>query len=344
MSGCRCLLEEANREWRVANRANSLLAIRYSLLATSYSLLATRYSLLATRYSLPPPRYSLLATRYSLLATRYSLLATRYSLLATRYSLLAIHQLRKQLRIHIAAGKDADHHLATNIAKAVEFTGEQRGEPDGAARLHHQLQFVKRIAHRSCYLRIACRDAGADQFAIDRKGQLARRVTHQRVADGAAHARIGLAPPALKRAQRVVETFRLDRVELGRRHARLDAERNAGRQSAARGADHHDLGLEQQLPEILDDLSADGALPGDDQRIVVRRHQGGAALGYEPRSDRRAIFRVALVRHDLGAERRGALAFETRRVARHDDSGVHAEQRCGRRHALRVVAGRIGHH
>src|ERR1035437_11103288 len=107
MSGWRCLLEEANREWRVADRANSLLAIRYSLLAT------------------------------------------RYSLLATRYSLLAIHQLRKQLRIHIAAGKDADHHLATNIAKAVEFAGEQRGEPDGAARLHHTLTFVKRIAHRS---------------------------------------------------------------------------------------------------------------------------------------------------------------------------------------------------
>src|SRR5665811_981506 len=74
------------------------------------------------------------------------------------------NQLRKQLRIHIAAGQDADHHLATNIAKAVEFAGEQRGEPDVAARLHHQLQFVKRIAHRSCYLRIACRDASADQF------------------------------------------------------------------------------------------------------------------------------------------------------------------------------------
>src|SRR5450759_4869989 len=49
------------------------------------------------------------------------------------------NQLRKQLRIHIAAGQDADHHLATNIAKAVEFAGEQRGEPDGAALLAGKL-------------------------------------------------------------------------------------------------------------------------------------------------------------------------------------------------------------
>src|SRR5450759_4591614 len=75
------------------------------------------------------------------------------------------NQLRKQLRIHIAAGQDADPHLATNSAKAVEFAGEQRGEPDGAARLPQQLRCVPRIAHRSCSLRIACRDGSADQFA-----------------------------------------------------------------------------------------------------------------------------------------------------------------------------------
>ena len=36
----------------------------------------------------------------------------------------------------------------TTLPLDVELAGEQRGEPDGAARLHHQLQFAERIAHR----------------------------------------------------------------------------------------------------------------------------------------------------------------------------------------------------
>src|SRR5664280_2578912 len=63
-------------------------------------------------------------------------------------------------------------------------------------------------------------------------------------------------------------------------------------------------------------------MPSDAPRLKRERT---AALGHELRSDRRAIFRVAVVRHDLGAERRGALALEPRRVARHHDGGVHPE-------------------
>ena len=60
--------------------------------------------------------------------------------------------------------------------------------------------------------------------------------------------------------------------------------------------------------------------------------------------DRGAVLAVAVVEHDLGAERRGALALGPRRVRRHHDHRRHAEELRRRRHALRVVAGRIGHH
>ena len=60
--------------------------------------------------------------------------------------------------------------------------------------------------------------------------------------------------------------------------------------------------------------------------------------------DRGAILGVAVVEHHLGAERGGALAFCLWRVLRHHDRRRHAAQLRRMRHALRVIAGRIGHH
>ena len=88
----------------------------------------------------------------------------------------------------------------------------------------------------------------------------------------------------------------------------------------------------------------DRALPGDDQRIVVGRHQHGAALLRDPARDRLAVLALAVVEHDLGAERGGALALRPRRVARHHDDGRHVEQLRRRRDALRMVAGRERDH
>ena len=56
--------------------------------------------------------------------------------------------------------------------------------------------------------------------------------------------------------------------------------------------------------------------------------------------DRFAIIARAVVEHDFGAERRGALALGARRIARHDDHATHAEEPRRRGHALRVIAGR----
>ena len=142
----------------------------------------------------------------------------------------------------------------------------------------------------------------------------------------------------------VVEARRLGGVDARRRRARLDRERDAGGEPAAGGVDDDAVEREAEPRNVLDDLAAGGALPGDDQGIVIGRHQHGAALLRDLARDRLAVLVFAIVQHHLGAERRGALAFGPRRVARHHDDRRHAEELRRRGDALGVIAGGERHH
>ena len=137
----------------------------------------------------------------------------------------------------------------------------------------------------------------------------------------------------------IVKTFGLGGIEAGLRHPRLDRERDAGGEPAARGVDRDYVGHETEVGQILDDLAPGRTLSGDDQRIVVGRHQHGTARARKLARDRFAVLTGAIVQHDFGAERSGALALGPRRVRGHDDHGRHAQQCRRRRHALRMVAG-----
>jgi hypothetical protein len=98
-------------------------------------------------------------------------------------------------------------------------------------------------------------------------------------------------------------------------------------------------GGEPERRQILHDFASGGSLPGDDQRIVVGWHQHGGAFVGETARDRRAVFAAAIIEHDLGAERRGSLAFGARRIGRHHDDRGHPKELRRRRYALRVIAG-----
>ena len=103
-----------------------------------------------------------------------------------------------------------------------------------------------------------------------------------------------------------------------------------------------DVGRQPEHGEILDDLAAGGALAGDDQRIVIGRHQNRAALCGDAAGDGLAIVAGAVVKHDFGAVGDGALALGARRIARHDDDTGHAEKPRRSGNALGVIAGRVG--
>ncbi len=103
-------------------------------------------------------------------------------------------------------------------------------------------------------------------------------------------------------------------------------------------------GDKAERAQILDDFAAGGALPGDDQRVVIGRDQNSAAPLRDLLGDRLAVIARAVIEHDLGAERRGALAFRARGIMRHDDDAAHAEKPRRRRDALGMIAGRESHH
>ena len=142
----------------------------------------------------------------------------------------------------------------------------------------------------------------------------------------------------------IVKTLGFGGIEQGRRHPRLDGERDAGGEPAAGGGHDHDIGDKTERAEIFDDFSAGGALAGDDQSVVIGRHQHGAASRRDVVGDRLAVIARAVVEHDLGAKRGGALAFGARRIARHHDHARHAEKPRRRGNALSVIAGRESDH
>ena len=88
---------------------------------------------------------------------------------------------------------------------------------------------------------------------------------------------------------------------------------------------------------------AHGALAGDDERVVVRRHPHEAVGALQRLGQRRRLGEVVAVQHDLGAERLGAAHLHVGREAGHHDGGRDAEPGGVVGDALGVVAGRHGH-
>ena len=119
----------------------------------------------------------------------------------------------------------------------------------------------------------------------------------------------------------------------------LDRQRDAGEQAAATGRDQHGL----DLGRLLEDLQADGALPGDDVGVVegVDEHRPGLVgelLGGDER-----LGEVLAVEAHLGAVPRVALTFGIGAPSGMNTVALMPEHLRGERDALRVVAGRGRH-
>ena len=91
------------------------------------------------------------------------------------------------------------------------------------------------------------------------------------------------------------------------------------------------------IRELLEDLHPDGALAGDHERVVVRRHKDETVRGGEARALDLGLVKVRAVEDDLGAEARDVAHFDRWRGLRHHDRAWNAEPRAGERYALRVV-------
>ena len=134
----------------------------------------------------------------------------------------------------------------------------------------------------------------------------------------------------------VIAGLRLDPDHPAAGRQRAGGERAAGEKAAAAERREHHV----ERADLLEQLLRGRALPGDHVHMVVRRDQGQAAGRGALTSDRLAILREAVVEHDLGAVAARRRHLHGRRVARHDDQDLDAQQLSGERHGLGVVAGR----
>ncbi len=123
-------------------------------------------------------------------------------------------------------------------------------------------------------------------------------------------------------------------------HARVRAHqlhrgRDAGAQSSA--ADGHDH--RAHVGQILADLEAGRALPRDDRRIVVGRHEHAALARDQLLGALHAMRRGRAREHHARAEPLGARALRGRHRRGHHHRGRHAEELRRERDRLRVIAG-----
>src|SRR5262249_24984286 len=120
--------------------------------------------------------------------------------------------------------------------------------------------------------------------------------------------------------------------------------RNAGGKPATGGPHDDDIGLEGKPCQLLDDLHTDRALTGNNQRVVIGWHERCATFRHDFFGNSRAIFAIAIVRHNFSTKCERTLTFGPRRIARHYDRGTHAKQARRSCYTLSVVAAGVGHH
>ena len=117
---------------------------------------------------------------------------------------------------------------------------------------------------------------------------------------------------------------------------------NSRDQPAAAGRHQYVVDGQPQGLGLSHGLESESALAGDDIRVVVSRNDHAA--GADPPGDLLAVFFYPVVGDDFRAVGAGIGEFNGRRVLRHDDGGLEAEDFRRRRHALRVIAGGERHH
>ena len=98
-------------------------------------------------------------------------------------------------------------------------------------------------------------------------------------------------------------------------------------------ADRHEDGREMILA-VSQDFGADGALPGDDERIVEGMDERHPRLDDEHVAVRLGIAIAVACQHHLGAHGAHRIHFDARRRLRHDDDRAEPELACREGDAL----------
>ena len=207
------------------------------------------------------------------------------------------------IEVHVGAAEDRDQVLV--VAPVGGHPALEAGQRERAGRLHHAARVVEDVLDGGAHLVV--RDA---HDLVDGELRDLERVH----ADGAHRDAVGEDADVVERdapagLQRLVHRVRLERLDADDadvgQHG-LDVAGDAGEQAAA--ADRHEHRVQRLALPVPDDLVADGALPGDDQRIVERVDEREPGLGDQAIAVGLRV-RVAVAdEDDLGAARLHRLA------------------------------------
>ena len=246
---------------------------------------------------------------------------------------------QEQLGVDVAAADDDDARVVAGdrAGPTSEVRAPWPAAPDGS---------TTRRARRASWRTASAISSSVDgDDLVHEAAEMLERERAERVrAQAIGHRAAGLLggpgdeAAALERLLGIGRELRLDADDARGRRQRLDRRGDAGRQPTT-GDRHHDAG---HAGQVLDDLEPARALAGDDGRVVVRLDHDQPALLDEAQREHVALLRVHAGELDLGAVALDALDLDARRVARHADHRVRAEQPRGTRHRLGVVARRVG--
>ncbi len=128
----------------------------------------------------------------------------------------------------------------------------------------------------------------------------------------------------------------LDADDLDLRSHRLDVGSDAGDQATTTDAAEDGI---DRFRVLLEDFHGDGALAGDDVRVVVRVDKGQALGLFQFQCVHIGIGIGIAEQHDFGAAALHGIDLDLRRGGGHDDDGAAAQFLRGQCHALRMVAG-----
>ena len=239
----------------------------------------------------------------------------------------------EDVHVDVAAGDEADDLLALD-GQLVE---ERRRHRHSSRALGHQLLVLHQGEDGRSGLVLGDGDDVVHILLAELVGQLTGGLDLNAVRKGGDGGE-GLIFVLVEGAVHTGCTLGLHAVDLDLRLEALDGEGHAGDESAA--AHRHDDGV--HIGQLVEDLEADGALPGDDLLVIVGVDEGHARLFLQLDSLVVGIVIGAGHEADLRAEVLGVLHLHDGCAVRHTDDAPDAPAGSGQRHALRVVACRAG--
>ena len=250
----------------------------------------------------------------------------------------AFGNVAQAVEVHVGAAVDGNQGLP--FAVFAGDIGFQAGQSQCAGRFGDAAGVVEDVFQRAADVVGVYQDDVVQKVAADGEGGFAHQFDRRAVgkqADVFQFQTFSSFNRTLHGAG--IECFHADDFDFGA-HV-FDKGRNARRQPAAADGDENGI---NRLRMLADDFHADGALSGDNVRVVEGRDVGQAAFGHQPDGVVVGIVVGCAFQYDFATAFFNGVYFDLRGGFGHDDGGAAAQRLCRKGHALRVVARAGGNH